>query len=388
MKQPKPERNCSRWWVRLVSVGLLASLVFPAALAQARKIAALQGRLDLPQKTEAKPPANPIKGLFSDQERSVAFLGTGNPVAQMLVMRELNRAFPLSPRQRAALQALAREEQPALQSLREKRGRQERALEEAIYGENFDVKAVEPLVNDAAETQRELLKRQAEIETRLVRLLAQENRGQARYYLLLNELVIGPKRNQVPPAMLMTRQFTGQWRLLQDMFGDDMEMLIPSFSSPLSVLLVLRQLELTVEQKTAFKTLAQEARTQMQEEREATNAATQRETQARTELTPVERMAERLENRERLLAEAADRQVRTMKRQAHLETRIREILNPKQWSDYTTLLRGLLVGNLAGNSAGNLAGNLGRPALPGSAPNLKNLRSGRVPLNSRPFEQQ
>ena len=367
----------------LVFAGFLFGLALSPVWAQARKAVALQTGPELPPKAEARPPANSPKALFSEQERSVAFLGAGNPVAQMLVMRELNRAFPLSPRQRAALQALAREAQPVLQGLREKRGRQERALEEAIYGETFDAKAVEPLANEAAETQRELLKRQAEVETRVVRLLAQENRPQARYYMLLSELIVSPKRNQVPALMLINRQFTGQWRMLQDMFGEDMDMLIPSFSNPLNVLLVLRQLELSPEQKAEFKALAQEIRTQLLDEREAPNALAQREAQARNELTPGERIAERLENRERIMSEAIERQVRMMRRQVHIETRIRTILNSKQWGDYTTLLRGMLSGNLGANPT-NLAG---RPALPVPAPNLKNLRQGRVPLNSRPFEQ-
>jgi len=365
----------------LVVAGWLLGLTLTPVWAQARKAAALQAGAEAPPKTEAR---NSPRALFSDQERALAFLGTGNPVAQLLVVRELNRAFPLSPRQRGALQALAREAQPFLQTLREKRGRQERALEEAIYGETFDAKAVEPLVNEAAETQRELLKRQAEVETRVVRLLAQENRMQARYYMLLSELVVGPKRNQVPAMMLITRQFTGQWRFLHEMFGEDMDMLIPSFSNPLSVLLVLRQLDLSPEQKAAFKALAQEVRAQLLEEREPPNAAAQRDAQARNELPPNDRMFERVENRERLMNEVAERQVRMMKRQVHIETRIREILNPKQWGEYTTLLRGMLSGNLAGNPA-NLAG---RPRLQEPAPNLKNLRQGRVPLNNRPFEQQ
>jgi Spy/CpxP family protein refolding chaperone len=378
------------WSLGLLVAVLVAGCVWPwsGAQAQGRKAAAWQ-RAALTGQADGKAPAGQAsaRALFSPQERSVALLGAGNPVAQMLVLRELNRAFPLSPQQRASLQALAHEAQPLLQSLREKRGRQERALEEAIYGENFDAKAVEQLMNEAAETQKELLKQQTAVEARFVRLLMQENRGQTRYYMLLSELVVGPKRNQIPTAMLVTRQFTGQWRMLQEMFGEDMEMLIPSFSNPLSVLLVMRQLELRPEQKTEFKALAQEVRTQLLEEREAQNGAV-RGAPARNDLSPNERLLERLESRERMVGEVADRQVRMMKRQVHIETRIRQILNPKQWSDYTTLLRAMLAGNFAGAFPNNPANTLGRPMLPAQPPNLKNLRQEQRPPHARPFEQQ
>lgn len=330
-----------------------------------------------PPKTEAKTepknqftPSQQLKALFTDQERSLAFLGSGNPVAQMLVLRELNRLFPLSPHQRVALHALAREAQPQLLALRNKRAQQERALEEAIYGENFDPKVAEQLASEAAATQKELLTRQVNVESQVVRILAQENRGQARYFLMLVELVVGPKRNQVPLPMLLTGQYNGQWRLLQDSFGEDMDLLIPSFSSPLAVLLVMRQLELTPAQKTEFKALAKEVRTALLDEREAANA-NGRDLPGRAEnATPLERMTERLENRDRFAAENAERQARAMKLQVHIETRIRQLLTAKQWDDYTTLLRALL------------ANNLGRPALPVQLPNGNRLRQQGPPFKN------
>ena len=72
------------------------------------------------------------RALFTPQEQQLVIYGLGNPVAQLLMMRELDRRWPLMPRQRIDLQNLNREAAPKLTELRAQRGRQERALEEAI----------------------------------------------------------------------------------------------------------------------------------------------------------------------------------------------------------------------------------------------------------------
>ena len=295
--------------------------------------------------------------------------GLGNPVAQLLVLRELNRRIPFSDKQRAALALAAREEGPQLEALRKKRGEQERTLEEAIYGESFDPKLVEQLVNESATTQKELMRKQAEIEFRLMRIFAAENPRQARLFRALYEHILGPQRNR-PNALALNRppggQLNPQARLLWELFGNDLEMLVPSFGNPLTVLLVLRQLELTPEQKAEIKTLAQEVRSELQAERELQNRLMRdatRDEQERAE-SPLERMENLVVNK--VVEERANQQARAMKRQAHIETRIRQILNPKQWDDYTTLLRAVV------------AGNLNRPLLPPvRQPNMRNLRPGR-----------
>ena len=93
--------------------------------------------------------------------------GLGNPVAQLLVLREINRRIPISDKERAALAVAAKEEGPQLTALREKRQQQERALEEAIYGESFDPKQVEQLVNESAATQKELMSSSPAVAPRL-----------------------------------------------------------------------------------------------------------------------------------------------------------------------------------------------------------------------------
>ncbi len=302
----------------------------------------------------------PLMDLFTPEEHQLARLGSGHPVAQLLVFRELQRRFPLSEKQRAAMLALFKEESPRLRALREQRGKQERALEEAIYGETFDPQAIDQLVNESAAAQKELLTRQAKLEAATLNILAAENRGQARLFMALYDQVLGPQRNNVPLPMLLNKQYNGQWRVLADMFGDDMEMLLPGFGNPLTILLVLRQLELTPEQRAEFKALALEIRTAMRTEFEQRNNAA-RELPAREQPERGNPLAERLENKQKLVEENADRQARLMKRQTHIETRFRQILKPKQWDNYTALLRAMLSGNLA------------RPALPPvNAPMLKN----------------
>lgn len=303
--------------------------------------------------------------LFTPEEHQLARFSLGNPVANLLVFREVNRRFPLSDKQRQAIVALLKEENPHLRTLREQRGKQERALEEAIYGEAFDQHVIDQLVNESAATQKELMTRQAQVEARMLGILAAENRFQARLFMALYEQVLGPQRNNFPVAMLINRQYNGQWRVLAESFGDDMDLLLPNFGNPLTILLVLRQLDLTPEQRTEFKTLALEIRNEMRAEFEQ-RAKAQRDLQARElpQRDQQERgnpLAERLENKLKLVEENADRQARMMKRQTHIETRFRQILNPKQWENYTAMLRAMLTGNLA------------RPALPAAnTPMLKN----------------
>ncbi len=313
--------------------------------------------------------------IFTPEEQQLARLGSGNQVAQLLVFRELQRRFPLSEKQRAALLALFKEETPRIRALREQRGKQERALEEAIYGETFDPQAIDQLVNDSAAAQKELMTRQAKLEAATLGILAAENRGQARLFMALYDQVLGPQRNNVPLPMLLNKQYNGQWRVLADMFGDDMEMLLPSFGNPLTILLVLRQLELTPEQKAEFKTLALEIRNEMRAEFEQRNNAARelaaREQPARDQQERGNPLAERMENKLKLVEENADHQARLMKRQTHIETRFRQILSPKQWDNYTALLRAMLAGNLA------------RPALPPvNAPLLRNRQQLRPMLKN------
>lgn len=369
----------------------LASLVaavsvwtVPGVAGQARKIAAAQTRDTLVNKAENKPdkkgspetaktpqptPQRRVVSLFTEQEQHWVVRGLGNPVAQLLVLREINRRIPFSDKQRAALGVAAREEGPQLEALRKKRSEQERALEEAIYGESFDPKLVEQLVNESATTQKELMKKQAEIEFRLVRIFAAENPRQARLFRALYEHVLGP-RSRPANIMALNRPAAGppnpQARMLWELFGTDLEMLVPSFGNPLTVLLVMRQLELTPEQRAEIKTLAQEVRSELQAERELQNRLPR--DAARDDQERPEHPLDRLENLmvDKVIEERANQQARAMKRQAHIETRIRQILNPKQWDDYTTLLRAMV------------AGNLNRPLLPpAQQPNLRNLRPGR-----------
>jgi Spy/CpxP family protein refolding chaperone len=307
-----------------------------------------------------------LMDLFTPEEHQLARFSFGNPVAHLLVFREVHRRFPLSEKQRTAIIALLKEETPRLRALREQRGKQERALEEAIYGDTFDQHAIDQLVNESAAIQKEFMTRQAQLEAGLINILAAENRLQARLFLTLYEQVLGPQRNnQVPIAMLINRQYNGQWRILADLFGEDMDLMMPSFGSPLTILLVLRQLDLTPEQRAEFKALALEVRNEVRAEFEQ-RAKVQRELQTREQPArdAQERgnlLAERLENRLKMIEENAGRQARMMKRQTHIETRFRQILTPKQWENYTALIRAMLTGNLA------------RPALPAAnAPLLKN----------------
>jgi Spy/CpxP family protein refolding chaperone len=374
----------------LIMLMLTGMVITPAWMVagvagQARKIAGPQTRDNLVSKPDKKnspdtarapqqpqqPPERRVIGLFTEQERHWVVSGLGNPIAQLLVLREIDRRIPFSDKQRAALALAAKEEGPQLTALRQKRQQQERALEEAIYGESFDPKQVEQLVNESAATQKELMKKEAEIEFRLVRIFAAENPRQARLYRVLYEHILGPQRNR-PNAMAMNRPAVGQAnaqaRLLWELFGGDLEMMVPSFGNPLAVLLVMRQLDLTPEQKAEVKALAQEVRGELQAERELQNKLQrERDLPQRDEQERAETPLDRLENLmvDKVVEERANQQARAMKRQVHIETRIRQILNPNQWDEYTALLRAMV------------AGNLNRPLLsPAQPPNLK-LRPGR-----------
>jgi Spy/CpxP family protein refolding chaperone len=324
-------------------VGLLAALVC-LGLASGIGLAQAQGLAKKPRPELAKSAEQPkAKALFSAQEQALAIPGLGNPVAQLLVLREVNRRFPLTEKQRAEIIALAREEGPKLVDLKQRRARQERPLEEAIYGASFDTKRVEALANEIAETQKELMLKQAAVEARLMRILAQAQPRQARLHRMLYENTVGPQRNRLTPLMLVNRQLGPQWRILTDSFGEDWEMLIPSVNNPLGFLLVLRQLELTAEQKGQLKALAREARVQMLAEREAMDKF-QREAGQRDELERGERPLDRIETVTLERAnQMANREAALLKRRAHIESRIRQILIPQQWDDYLTLLRGMLA---------------------------------------------
>lgn len=383
----KPPTARAIWWCLVALVLMLAQVAAAQGLARGlggkiRKNGQPQTRPGLVDKAEPKPEArhekkvqveaakapepakqNRLMDLFTPEEHQLARFSPGNPVAQLLVFREVNRRFPLSERQRAAILALLKEETPRLRTLREQRGQQERALEEAIYGETFNPAAIEQLVSESAVTQKELMTLQARIEGRVIGILAAENRIQARLFMALQEQVLGPQRNNVPIAMLISKQYNGQWRLLAEQFGDDMDLLMPSFGSPLTILLILRQLDLTVEQRVEFKHLALEVRNEVRAEFEQ-RANAQRELQNRElparEAQSGNPLADRLELRQKIVEDNADRQARVMKRQTRIETRFRQILTPKQWENYTALLRAMLAGNLA------------RPSLPANAPFLKN----------------
>src|SRR5436190_1262871 len=88
---------------------------------QARKIAAAQKRDNLVNKADKKTnpetakapqpsPQRRVIGLFTEQERQWVVTGLGNPVAQLLVLREINRRIPISDKERAALAVAAKEE--------------------------------------------------------------------------------------------------------------------------------------------------------------------------------------------------------------------------------------------------------------------------------------
>ena len=299
------------------------------------------------EKTEAARPKD-ARALFTPQEQQLIIYGLGNPIAQLLMMRELDRRWPLLPRQRLDLQNLNREAAPRLTELRAQRGRQERALEEAIYGVNFDAATVEALADESATTQQELMKLQGATEFRLLQILARGNPRRARTARAFVELLVQAPPHRPLPQLALARPNNGSLRFVAEFFADDWEMIVPGFGNPASFLLILHQLELTPEQKTAFKTLAQSVRVELQAELAERNKqqnnpnAQPREAGESDETeTPDALPPSRQAMVEQVIANNAARQARQMKRQARIETRIRQTLLPKQWDAYVTLLRGL-----------------------------------------------
>ncbi len=297
------------------------------------------------EKVEVK--AEPVRGkdpraLFTPQEQQLIVAGLGNPIAQLLMLRELDKRFPLLPRQRVELQNLSREVTPKLNELRGKRARQERALEEATYGAHFDAAAIEVLADESAITQEELAKLQGVTELRLMQVYARGNQRRARTARAFVEALLRPQPQRPLPQLLLARPNAGAGplRFLADFFGDDWDLIIPGFGNPASFLLILNQLELTPEQKTELKALSQSVRGELQKE------LTERNQQQANNREPAdteepELQPSRQEMVLQIIAVNAARQGRQLKRQAHIETRIRQIMQPKQWETYVTLLRGL-----------------------------------------------
>jgi Spy/CpxP family protein refolding chaperone len=296
------------------------------------------------QENKPRLAARDPRALFTPQEQQLIVYGLGNPIAQLLMLRELDRRWPLLPPQRRDLQQLNRDVAPRLTELRAKRARQERALEEAIYGTNFDVAQIEALANESATTQEELGRLQGETELRLMQILARGNPRRARTARAFVELMIQPQPQRLLPQLLLTRPNGGSMRFLAEFFGDDWEMAIPGFGNPATFLLALRQLELTPEQKAQLKTLAQNIRTEWQAEigdRNQTAASLAAAPRESEELDVVELPAPRKAIVEQVIAASAARQARQIKRQTLIETRVRQTLQPKQWETYVTILRGL-----------------------------------------------
>ncbi|NOT59098.1 MAG: hypothetical protein HOP19_02615 [Acidobacteria bacterium] len=294
------------------------------------------------QDNKLRPIARDPRALFTPQEQQLIVYGLGNPIAQLLMVRELDRRWPLLPPQRRDLQQLNRDVAPKLTELRAKRARQERALEEAIYGVNFDAAHVEALAEESAATQQELMKLQGETELRLMQILARGNPRRARTARAFVEILIQPQPQRPLAQLLLARPNGGPIRFLAEFFGNDWELAIPGFGNPAGFLLVLNQLELTPPQKAELKTLAQSVRAELQAELPERNqlnaAAAPRESE---EDDTIELLATRKTMVEQVIANNAARQARQIKRQTRIETRIRQTLQPKQWETYVTLLRGL-----------------------------------------------
>jgi hypothetical protein len=307
-----------------------------------------------PLETKPRPEAARNKDprqLFTPQEQSYVIPGLGNPIAQMLIFRELERRWPLFPRQRVELQTLSREAGPKLLELRRKRAQLERALEEALYGANFDAAAVEALTEESAATQQELVKFQGQTEMRLMQILARGNPRRARMARAFVELLVHPPANRTALPLLLARPNGGPMRFVTEFFGDDWEMAIPGFGNPASFLLILNQLELTPEQKVEAKTLANGIRVELQNELGEANKqqaaiVAQRNEAREFDEAETQEAGPRMNIAEQLIANNAARQARQIKRQARIETRIRQILQPRQWETYVALLRGLAASEL------------------------------------------
>jgi hypothetical protein len=289
--------------------------------------------------------------LFTPLEQSYVVQGLGNPIAQMLIFRELERRWPLLQRQRIELQTLSREASAKLLEFRRKRGQQERALEDALYGANFDVAAIETLTEESAATQQELMKFQGQTEMRLMQILARGNPRRARTARAFVELLVHPVANRAGVSLLLTRPNGGPMRLVAEFFGEDWDMTVPGFGNPASFLLILNQLELTPEQKAEYKALANSVRSEQQNELKETNkqqsAIVAQRNEAREFDEPdAQEAGPRMIIAEQFIANNAARQARQIKRQARIETRIRQILQPRQWETYVALLRGLAASEL------------------------------------------
>ncbi len=294
------------------------------------------------------------RALFTPQEQQLVVYGLGNPIAQLLMLRELDKRFPLLPRQRFELQNLSREVTPKLNELRGKRARQERALEEATYGAHFDAAAIEVLADESAATQEELAKLQGVTELRLLQIYARNNPRRVRTARAFIETLLRPQPQRPLPQLLLARPNAGPMRFLAEFFGDNWDLIVPGFGNPAAFLLILNQLELTPEQKVELKALSQSVRTELQKELQERNqqqagqqqAGQQQAGQQQGNREPAdteepELQPSRQEMVLQIVAANAARQGRQLKRQARIETRIRQIMQPKQWDTYVTLLRGL-----------------------------------------------
>lgn len=134
------------------------------------------------------------RAILREDERDLLVQGFGNPVATILILRQLD----LTDDQKLRFKAIRRSIGKRLTELMNEHRQADVRLTDAIYGENFDPKHVEEVAAQVAEKQSEIIKLRASVESQYRQVLTPDQFYV--FHFLIGEMVIPQRR--IPPAQL------------------------------------------------------------------------------------------------------------------------------------------------------------------------------------------
>lgn len=149
----------------------------------------------LPQNQAGNPnrQANALEGLAPEE---LALLPRGLGAGQMRALIRVFRQLDLTNEQRQKLRELNRAHGNQLPVLTRLLRAQNEALDEVLYGNNFDPKVAEQRAADVAATQGEIIKARAKIMSELRQILTNEQAGKFRTLLEQERLRILQENRQ------------------------------------------------------------------------------------------------------------------------------------------------------------------------------------------------
>jgi Spy/CpxP family protein refolding chaperone len=162
----------------------------PASPAQGNSLAPRTGQLSGKHSLDGIREKGP-RAIFTDAERELVIPGLGNPVALLIIFRQLD----LTEQQRSGIKGIRTRVGNRLAQLQNQYRQTDAQLSDAIYGDNFDPARVDELAAQAAEKQSEIIKLRAGVESQLRQLMTPDQ-----FYVfqaLIGEMV-NPQRRITP----------------------------------------------------------------------------------------------------------------------------------------------------------------------------------------------